>query len=119
LSSSSRRRTGPARRTSHTRANSPSRRSPPSWTSPAQRNISQRKTKTPCGSAPPDAELNASDIPRAHRGVPGWLDLARVVGGDAVVLAVVEQNIGIRDAGRRAVQIVDRRGPVGRTTPVV
>ena len=38
---------------------------------------------------------------------------AGVVRGDAVVLAVVDQNIGIRDAGRRAVQIVDRRGPVG------
>ena len=47
------------------------------------------------------------------------MNLAGVVRGDAVVLAVVDQNIGIRDAGRRAVQIVDRRGPVGRTPPVV
>src|SRR6478752_385509 len=47
------------------------------------------------------------------------MNLAGVVRGDAVVLAVVDQNIGIRDAGRRAVQIVDRRSPVGRTTPVV
>ena len=40
------------------------------------------------------------------------MNLAGVVQHDAVVLAVVDQNIGIRDAGRRAVQIVDRRGPV-------
>jgi hypothetical protein len=31
------------------------------------------------------------------------MNLAGVVRGHAVVLAVVEQNIGIRDAGRRAV----------------
>jgi hypothetical protein len=37
------------------------------------------------------------------------MNLAGVVRGDAVVLAVVEQNIGIRDAGRRSVQIVDRQ----------
>ena len=47
------------------------------------------------------------------------MNLAGVVRGDAVVLAVVDQNIGVRDAGRRAVQIVDRQGPVGHSTPVV
>src|SRR5205085_10708487 len=71
------------------------------------------------GSGPPGGELNAPDITRTHSGVPRPLDLAGVVRGDAVVLAVVDQHIGIRYAGRRAVQIVDRRGPVGRTTPVV
>ena len=32
--------------------------------------------------------------------------------GDAVVLAVVEQDVGVGDAGGRAIQIVDRQGPV-------
>src|SRR4029453_17619429 len=76
-------------------------------------------TSTPCGSGPPDAELHASDITRAHGGVPGGMHLAGVVRGDAVVLAVVDQDIGVRDAGRRAVQIVDRQSPVGGTAPVV
>src|SRR6185369_15732267 len=107
-------RTSPSRRSSTT-----SRRSPPPRTSAPQRHIFQRKTKTPRGSAPPGAELNASNITRTHRGVPGWVDRAGVVRGDAVVLAVMDQHIGIRDAGGRAVQIVDRRGPVGRSTPVV
>src|SRR6185369_15606761 len=84
-----------------------------------QSDIFQRKAKTACGFAPSDAELKASDIPRTHRGVPGRLDLAGVVRGDAIVLAVVDQNIGVRNAGRRSVDIVDRRGPIGRTTPVV
>src|SRR5262245_27185686 len=61
LRSSRRRRTSPSRRTSPTR-----RRSPPRRTSPPQSNIFQRKTNTPCGSAPPDAELYASDITLAH-----------------------------------------------------
>src|SRR5439155_26639495 len=54
-----------------------------------------------------------------HRGVLGAVKYAGVVWGDAVVRGVVDQNIGIRAAGRRAVQGVARRGPVGRTTPVV
>src|SRR5262249_61487005 len=47
------------------------RASPPRRTSTPQSNIFQRKTKTPRGSAPPDVELNASDITRTRRGVPG------------------------------------------------
>ena len=47
------------------------------------------------------------------------MDLAAVVGDDAVVLAVVEQDVGIGDAGHRTVQVVDGQGPVGVATPVV
>src|SRR4029434_5327418 len=119
--SSRRRRTITPRRMRATRALTAGsgRTSTSGSTSTPQSDIFQRKTKTACGSAPPDAELKASDIPRTHRGVPGRLDLAGVVRGDAIVLAVVDQNIGVRDAGRRSVQIVDRRGLVGRTTPVI
>ena len=48
----------------------------------------------------------------------GWISQL-VVGDDAVVLAVVEHDVGIGDAGHRTVQVVDRQGPVGRATPVV
>src|SRR5687767_10631529 len=47
------------------------------------------------------------------------MNLAGVVRGDAVVLAVMDQNIGVGDAGRRPVQIVDGHGPVANTTWVV
>src|SRR5678816_3949529 len=59
------------------------------------------------------------DIARAHGGVPGRLDLAGVVSDDAVVLAVVEHDVGIGDAGHRTVQVVDGQGPVAHATPVV
>src|SRR5678815_950645 len=52
-------------------------------------------------------EIQTTDITRAHRGVPGGLDLAGVVSDDAVVLAVVEHDVGIFDAGHRTVQVVD------------
>ena len=64
-------------------------------------------------------QIQASDIAGAHRGVPGGMDLAAVVGDDAVVLAVVDHDVGIGDAGGRTVQVVDRRGPIGRAAPVV
>ena len=64
-------------------------------------------------------EIQATDITRAHRGVPGRLDLAGVVSDDAVVLAVVEHDVGIGDAGHRTVQVVDGQGPVAHATPVV
>ena len=53
-----------------------------------------------CGGkfSPAVREIQASDITLAHRGVPGGMDLTAVVGGDAVILAVVEQDLGIGDA---------------------
>ncbi len=64
-------------------------------------------------------EIQATDITRAHRGVPGGMNLTAVVSDDAVVLAVVEHDVGIGDAGHRTVQVVDRQGPVAHATPVV
>src|SRR5207302_590558 len=64
-------------------------------------------------------EIQAADITRAHRGVPGGMNRTAVVSDDAVVLAVVEHDVGIGDAGRRTVQVVDGQGPVAHATPVV
>ena len=72
-----------------------------------------------CRSSPLLPRIQATDITRAHGGVPGRLDLAGVVSDDAVVLAVVEHDVGIGDAGHRTVQVVDRQGPVADATPVV
>src|SRR5690606_38119943 len=55
----------------------------------------------------------------AHGGVPGRLDHATVVRGDAVVLAVVDQDVGIRNAGHGTVEVMDRRRPVRHATAVV
>src|SRR5688572_7586930 len=52
-------------------------------------------------------EIQATDITRAHRGVPGGMNRTAVVSDDAVVLAVVEHDVGIGDAGHRTVQVVD------------
>src|SRR5690606_4130949 len=57
-------------------------------------------------------EIQATDITRAHRGVPGRMDFTGVVGDDAVILAVMEHDVGIGDAGHRSVQVVDRQGPI-------
>ena len=64
-------------------------------------------------------EIQATDITRAHRGVPGGMNRTAVVSDDAVVLAVVEHDVGIGDAGHRTVQVVDGQGPVAHATPVV
>src|SRR5262249_2194089 len=64
-------------------------------------------------------EIQATDITRAHRGVPGGMNRTAVVSDDAVVLAVVEHDVGIADAGHRTVQVVDGQGPVAHATPVV
>src|SRR5688572_17863936 len=64
-------------------------------------------------------QKQASDITRAHGGVPGGMNVAGVVRGDVVVLAVVNQDIGIRLAADRAVQVLEARGPPRHTTPVV
>src|SRR5687767_13242544 len=64
-------------------------------------------------------QIQAADITRAHGGVPGRLDLAGAVSDDAVVLAVVEHDVGIADARHRTVQVVDGQGPVAHATTVV
>src|SRR5690606_24959635 len=64
-------------------------------------------------------KVDAADITRADTGVPRGMDLAGVVDRDAIVLPVVEQDVGVTLAGRRAVQVVDRQRAIGHTTPVV
>ena len=64
-------------------------------------------------------EIQAPDVAGADRGMPGRLDLAAVIRRGAVELAVVQQDIGVSDAGRGAVEVVDRQGAVRRSTPVV
>src|SRR5690606_28228951 len=48
--------------------------------------------------APGVRKIQAPNIARAHRGIPGGPDLARAVSGDAVIFAVVEQDLRIGDA---------------------
>src|SRR5690606_7114721 len=57
-------------------------------------------------------EIQATDITRAHGGVPGRMDFTGVVRDDAVILAVMEQDLGIGDAGHRPVQVPERQGPI-------
>jgi hypothetical protein len=42
-----------------------------------------------------------------------------VVDGDAVVDAVVDENVGIGTGAERAVPVVVRRGPIGRTASII
>src|SRR5690606_18349058 len=65
------------------------------------------------------ADVQATDVTLAQHGVPGLLHLAGGIGGDAVVLAVVEQDVGVTHAGGRAVQVVDGQALVGTGTAVV
>src|SRR4029434_5309053 len=52
----------------------------------------------------------------AHGAVPGGLDLTGFcVDCDAVVDAVVDENVGIGTTAERAVLVAVRRGPIGRT----
>ncbi len=65
-------------------------------------------------------ERQASDITRAHSGVPRGLNFAGFfISGDAVVFTIMDQDEGVTHATHRAVQIVDHCVPVGNTTPVV
>src|SRR5690606_4286829 len=41
------------------------------------------------------ADIQATDVTLAQRGVPGRLDPAGLVRGDAVVLAVIQQDVGV------------------------
>src|SRR5262249_42707922 len=66
------------------------------------------------------AKSQASDIALAHRSVPGGLDLTgRCVDCNAVVWAVVEENVGVGHTTDRAVLVVDRRGLPGHTVQIV
>src|SRR5690606_11231869 len=66
------------------------------------------------------ARIQAADVTGANRGVPGAVDVAAVVGGNRVVLAVVEQDVGVGLAAHRAVKIVDRqRAPCTAAAVVV
>src|SRR5690606_16437248 len=65
------------------------------------------------------ADVHGTDVTLAQHGIPGLLDLAAGVRGHAVVLAVVQQDVGVTHAGRRAVQVVDGQALPGSTAPVV
>src|SRR5690606_16121696 len=66
------------------------------------------------------ADIQTPDIALADRSVPGRLDLAGFfVGRDAVVHAVVDEDVGIGAAAERAVEIPDHRGLPGNAAPVV
>src|SRR5690606_19949549 len=66
------------------------------------------------------ADIQAPDIALAYRSVPGGLDLTGFcIGRDAVVHAVVDEDVGIGDAAERAVQVADDRGLPGRAASVV
>src|SRR5688572_8607252 len=66
------------------------------------------------------AKSQASDIALAHGSVPGGLDLTGFrVDGDAVVDAVVDENVGIGTTAERAVLVSVRRGLIGRTASIV
>src|SRR5690606_12690109 len=76
------------------------------------RSVTGRSTTDAAESAATTAagpHIQASYITRAHRGVPGGMNVTAVISGDGVVLTVVKQNIGVRDATHRSVQIVDRQ----------
>src|SRR5690606_31620926 len=67
------------------------------------------------------AEAHAADIAAADRGVPVGLRLAcRLVESDAeIVDAVMNEDVGVRDAADRAVLVVDHGGLPSAAVPVV
>src|SRR4029450_3418763 len=77
-------------------------------------------TTSPAEAAPPAAKSQAAAIPLAHGSVPGGLDLTGFrVDCDAVVDAVVDENVGIGTTAERAVLVAVRRGLIGRTASIV
>src|SRR5215475_6619758 len=77
-------------------------------------------TGTSATSAATAAKSQASDIALAYRSVPGGLDLTgHCIGCDAVVGAVVEENVGVGHTAHRAVLVVDHRGLPGHTIQIV
>src|SRR5262249_58941167 len=76
--------------------------------------------RTASTSSSATANIQASDIALAYRSVPGGLDLTGFcVGCDAVVDAVVDENVGIGDTTDRAVLVADHRGLIGRTASII
>src|SRR5690606_28174041 len=67
------------------------------------------------------AEAYAADVAPAHGGVPVGLRLTgRLVESDAdVVDAVVDEDVGIRDAAHRAVLVVNHGGLPSHAVPIV
>src|SRR5690606_29190987 len=58
-----------------------------------------------------DANTQATDIARANGRVPSGLELTSPVDRDALVLALVQDDVGVRDTADRAVRVVEHRGP--------
>ena len=89
-----------------------SRGAAPGPPAPLRRTCATTAAETAAGAA----NTQASDIALAHRSVPGGLDLTGLrVDCDAVVDAVVDENVGIGTTAERAVLVVDHRGLPGRT----
>src|SRR5687768_14732428 len=66
------------------------------------------------------AKSQAPDIALAHGSVPGGLDLTGFcVDCDAVVDAVVDENVGIGTTAERAVLVAERRGLIRRTASII
>src|SRR5580704_9448427 len=66
------------------------------------------------------ANIQASNIALAHSSVPSGLDLtSSCVGCDAVVDAVIDENVGIGTTTERAVLVANHRGLIGRTTEII
>src|SRR5688572_18403114 len=83
-----------------------------------------RTAGTSAGTGTTDSQgrgkTQASDIALAHRRVPRGLDLTGLcVGCDAVVDAVVDENVGIGASAERTVLVADRRGLVGLAVAIV
>src|SRR5262249_51089812 len=66
------------------------------------------------------AKIQAPNIALAHSSVPGGLDLTgSCVDCDAVVDAVIDENVGIGTTAERAVLVADHRGLIGRTASII
>src|SRR6266478_4103127 len=73
-----------------------------------------------CATSAAAANIQAPNIALAHGSVPGGLDLTgSCVDCDAVVDAVIDENVGIGTTAERAVLVADHRGLIGRTASII
>src|ERR1700733_15273092 len=66
------------------------------------------------------AEIQSPNIALAHSSVPSGLDLtSSCVGCDAVVDAVIDENVRVGTTAERAVLVADHRGLIGRAAEII